>query len=69
MNASMEVIKSPLVTDLVTYERNPNAWVVEQLTTGSAELSSTSLVLTPDSENLVDYSLAIGTFRYVLVVE
>jgi len=63
MNISMEVIYEPRITQIEAYEKNPNAWVVEQLTQGKAEISSTSVILTPDSEKYVAYSVAIGTFR------
>lgn len=63
MNATVKMVTNPLITDLSVYEKNPNAWIVEQLIEGKAEMSSSTLVLTPDSDHRVDYSLSISTFR------
>lgn len=65
-NLTIKIITTPLVTDLLAYKFNPDVWIVEQIVNGSSEISSTSMVLTSELPNSVEYSTGIETFRYML---
>lgn len=63
MGLNMTVLKTPLVSNIDAYKENPDYWILEQITNGTAEISATTLILSNKSLNICDYSFAIDTFR------
>ncbi|KAL0278298.1 UNVERIFIED_CONTAM: hypothetical protein PYX00_000155 [Menopon gallinae] len=62
-NFTTRIIQNPLVSNLNEYELNPNAWIEEQLVNGTCDISSSTIILTPEASHSTLYSLGVGYFR------
>ncbi|EEB18209.1 hypothetical protein Phum_PHUM505040 [Pediculus humanus corporis] len=51
LNLNVTFLETPLITNLQNYKKEPDLWILEQIVNGSAQISSTTIIITNETSN------------------